>query len=247
MDLRSDDEKKEVPGASLVNKDNPQVIEIWNLVFMQYNRKADGTLENLPARHVDTGMGFERLCRVMEGKHSNYDTGIFAPYISLLEQMSGKKYGRDEQTDIAIRVIADHIRAVAFAIADGQLPSNNGAGYVIRRILRRAVRYGYSFLDFREPFFYRLVEVMDKEMGDSFPEIRSSRQADRKCGAGGRTFVPQYAGKRVGASGADNGRDKRQSHTRGKSIRTIRHIRFPVGPDGPSCAGKRLRDRRGRL
>ena len=176
VDLRSDDEKKEVPGASLVNKDNPQVIEIWNLVFMQYNRKADGTLENLPARHVDTGMGFERLCRVMEGKHSNYDTGIFAPYISLLEQMSGKKYGRDEQTDIAIRVIADHIRAVAFAIADGQLPSNNGAGYVIRRILRRAVRYGYSFLDFREPFFYRLVEVMDKEMGDSFPEIRSSRK-----------------------------------------------------------------------
>ena len=176
VDLRSEEEKAAVKGADLVNKDHPQVIEIWNLVFMQYNRKADGSLEPLPHNHVDTGMGFERLCRVLEGKHSNYDTDIFAPYIHALEQMSGKKYGEDLQTDIAIRVISDHIRAVAFAIADGQLPTNNGAGYVIRRILRRAVRYGYSFLSLKEPFFYRLVDVIDREMGDSFPEIRSSRR-----------------------------------------------------------------------
>lgn len=176
VDLRAETERKNVPGSSLVNKDHPQVIEIWNLVFMQYNRRADGSLEPLPARCVDTGMGFERLCRTLEGKSSNYDTDIFTPYIHALEKMSGKVYGKDEKTDIAIRVIADHIRAVAFAIADGQLPTNGGAGYVIRRILRRAVRYGYSFLDFREPFMYRLVEVMDKEMGDSFPELRASRK-----------------------------------------------------------------------
>ena len=176
VDLRPEAERKTAAGSSLVNKDHPQVIEIWNLVFMQYNRRADGSLEPLPARCVDTGMGFERLCRTLEGKSSNYDTDIFMPYIHTLEKMSGKTYGVDEKTDIAIRVIADHIRAVAFAIADGQLPTNGGAGYVIRRILRRAVRYGYSFLDFREPFMYRLVEVMDKEMGDSFPELRASRK-----------------------------------------------------------------------
>lgn len=176
VDLRPEAERRAVPGRDLVNGDNPQVIEIWNLVFMQYNRRADGSLEPLPARCVDTGMGFERLCRTLEGKHSNYDTDIFRPYIQALEAMSGKRYGQDERTDIALRVVADHIRAVAFAIADGQLPSNAGAGYVIRRILRRAVRYGYSFLDLREPFMYRLVEVMDREMGDSFPELRSSRK-----------------------------------------------------------------------
>ena len=175
VDLRSESERAAISGASLVNKDHPQVIEIWNLVFMQYNRRADGSLENLPSHHVDTGMGFERLCRVLSGKTSNYDTDIFSPYISALEVMSGKKYGEDEKIDIAIRVVADHVRAVAFAVADGQMPSNGGAGYVIRRILRRAVRYGYSFLDMREPFMYRLVEVLDKEMGDSYPEIRASR------------------------------------------------------------------------
>ena len=175
VDLRSESERAAISGASLVNKDHPQVIEIWNLVFMQYNRRADGSLENLPSHHVDTGMGFERLCRVLAGKTSNYDTDIFTPYISALEVMSGKKYGEDEKIDIAIRVVADHVRAVAFAVADGQMPSNGGAGYVIRRILRRAVRYGYSFLDMREPFMYRLVEVLDKEMGDSYPEIRASR------------------------------------------------------------------------
>ena len=176
VDLRPAAERAAVPGRDLVNGDNPQVIEIWNLVFMQYNRRADGSLEPLPARCVDTGMGFERLCRTLEGKASNYDTDIFMPYIHALEQMSGKRYGEDPQTDVAIRVVADHIRAVAFAIADGQLPSNAGAGYVIRRILRRAVRYGYSFLDLREPFMYRLVEVMDREMGDSFPELRAGRK-----------------------------------------------------------------------
>ncbi len=176
VDLRSESERAAISGASLVNKDHPQVIEIWNLVFMQYNRRADGSLENLPSHHVDTGMGFERLCRVLAGKTSNYDTDIFTPYISALEVMSGKKYGEDEKIDIAIRVVADHVRAVAFAVADGQMPSNGGAGYVIRRILRRAVRYGYSFLDMREPFMYRLVEVLDKEMGDSYPEIRASRR-----------------------------------------------------------------------
>lgn len=176
VDLRPAAERAAVPGRELVNRDNPQVIEIWNLVFMQYNRRADGSLESLPARCVDTGMGFERLCRTLEGKASNYDTDIFMPYIHELEKMSGKAYGADEKTDVAIRVIADHIRAVAFAIADGQLPTNAGSGYVIRRILRRAVRYGYSFLDFRQPFMYKLVGLMDREMGDSFPELRASRK-----------------------------------------------------------------------
>ena len=176
VDLRGEEERAAIPGASLVNKDHPQVIEIWNLVFMQYNRRADGSLENLPSQHVDTGMGFERLCRVLAGKSSNYDTDIFTPYIASLEVMSGKKYGEEEKVDIAFRVVADHVRAVAFAVADGQLPSNGGAGYVIRRILRRAVRYGYSFLDMRDPFIYRLVEVLEREMGDSYPEIRASRR-----------------------------------------------------------------------
>lgn len=176
VDLRSDEEKKKVSGASLVNKDHPLVVEIWNLVFMQYNRKADGSLEPLPAKHVDTGMGFERLCMALQGKKSNYDTDVFTPLIREIEIITDAKYGRDEPTDIAIRVIADHIRAVSFSIADGQLPSNTGAGYVIRRILRRAVRYGFTFLGTKEPFMYRLVNVLTQSMGEAFPELSEQKQ-----------------------------------------------------------------------
>ena len=171
VDLRSDEERKAVPGAELVNKGHHLVIEIWNLVFMQYNRKADGSLELLPHRNVDTGMGFERLCMTLQGKQSNYDTDVFTGMIHKIEELSGKEYGKDENVDIAMRVIADHIRAIAFSIADGQLPSNVKAGYVIRRILRRAVRYGYTFLGFEEPFLCRLVGQLVSDMGEFYPEI----------------------------------------------------------------------------
>ena len=171
VDLRSDEERKAVPGAELVNKGHHLVIEIWNLVFMQYNRKADGSLELLPHRNVDTGMGFERLCMTLQGKQSNYDTDVFTGIIHKIEELSGKEYGKDENVDIAMRVIADHIRAIAFSIADGQLPSNVKAGYVIRRILRRAVRYGYTFLGFGEPFLCRLVGQLVSDMGEFYPEI----------------------------------------------------------------------------
>src|SRR5690554_2339274 len=176
VDIRSVEEKAAVPGASLVNRDHPQVVEIWNLVFMQYNRKASGELEPLPAKHVDTGMGFERLCMVMQNVRSNYDTDVFIPLIREIETITNSKYGKKEEVDIAIRVIADHIRAVAFSIADGQLPSNTGAGYVIRRILRRAIRYGFTFLNIREPFMYRLVKVLSDTMGTAFPELREQLQ-----------------------------------------------------------------------
>lgn len=176
VDIRSKEEKDKVSGASLVNKDHPQVVEIWNLVFMQYNRKANGELENLPEKHVDTGMGFERLCMVLQGVQSNYDTDIFTPLIREIETITGYKYGKDEKTDIAIRVVADHIRAVAFSIADGQLPSNTGAGYVIRRILRRAIRYGFTFLGTNKPFIHRLVKVLSEHMGEAFPELREQYQ-----------------------------------------------------------------------
>ncbi|MDE3742753.1 alanine--tRNA ligase [Maribacter polysaccharolyticus] len=176
VDIRSAEEKAKIPGASLVNKDHPLVIEIWNLVFMQYNRKADGSLEPLPEKHVDTGMGFERLCMVLQGVQSNYDTDVFTPIIREIEAITGTDYGKDEASDIAIRVIADHIRAVSFSIADGQLPSNTGAGYVIRRILRRAIRYGFTFLDTKEPFMYRLVNVLTESMGNAFPELKEQRQ-----------------------------------------------------------------------
>ncbi|MDP6922767.1 MAG: alanine--tRNA ligase, partial [Lutibacter sp.] len=175
VDLRSAEERARVSGKSLVNKDHPQVVEIWNLVFMEFNRKADGSLEKLPQKHVDTGMGFERLCMVLQGVQSNYDTDVFSPIIKEIEQRTGKQYGQQEATDIAIRVIADHLRAVAFAIADGQLPSNNGAGYVIRRILRRAVRYGFTFLDMTEPFIYKLVEGLCVQMGPYFPELTTEK------------------------------------------------------------------------
>lgn len=175
VDLRDDTERVKVPGAELVNKDNPLVIEIWNLVFIQFNRKANGSLEELPAKHVDTGMGFERLCMILQDKKSNYDTDVFQTIISEIGKLSGKEYGKNEKDDIAMRVIADHLRAISFAIADGQLPSNNKAGYVIRRILRRAVRYGYTFLGFREAFICKLVEVLKENMGDAFPELKAQQ------------------------------------------------------------------------
>jgi alanyl-tRNA synthetase len=176
VDIRSDEERAQKPGVELVNQDHPQVIEIWNLVFIQYNRKADGKLVELPARHIDTGMGFERLCMVLQGKQSNYDTDIFQTIIHEIGKLSGKKYGENEKDDIAMRVVSDHLRAIAFAIADGQLPSNNKAGYVIRRILRRAVRYGYTFLGFRSPFIYRLVPVLKSLMGGQFKELASQEE-----------------------------------------------------------------------
>ncbi len=175
VDLRSPEEKAKIPGKDLVNQDHPEVIEIWNLVFIEFNRKADGSLEKLPDRHIDTGMGFERLAMVLQGKKSNYDTDIFVPLIQKIENISGKKYGQNNKTDIAMRVIADHVRAVAFSIADGQLPSNTGAGYVIRRILRRAIRYGFTFLDIKEPFMYKLVPTLEQIMGEAFPELKKQK------------------------------------------------------------------------
>ncbi|HJM16675.1 MAG TPA: alanine--tRNA ligase, partial [Flavobacteriales bacterium] len=175
-DNRDDKEREQQNGASLVNKDHPQVIEIWNLVFMQYNRKSDSSLDLLPKKHVDTGMGFERLCMIMQNVKSNYDTDVFTPIISEIEEISNLKYGNDEKIDIAMRVIADHIRAISFSIADGQLPSNVKAGYVIRRILRRAVRYAYTFLDLKEAFMYKLVNVLCNQMEESFPELRSQKE-----------------------------------------------------------------------
>ena len=176
IDLRSEEEKAAVPGVSLVNKDHPLVIEIWNLVFMQYNRKVDGSLEPLPNKVIDTGMGLERLCMALQGKKSNYDTDVFQPLICKLGEMCGKKYGDNKDVDIAMRVVADHVRTIAFSVADGQLPSNAKAGYVIRRILRRAVRYGYTFLGFREAFMYRLIDTLIESMGEAYPEIKA--QAD---------------------------------------------------------------------
>jgi len=171
VDIRSAEEKAKISGDKLVNQDHPQVVEIWNLVFMQYNRKADGSLEKLPSQHVDTGMGFERLCMVLQNKQSNYDTDVFTPLIREIEAVTKSQYGKEDKKDVAIRVISDHIRAVAFSIADGQLPSNSGAGYVIRRILRRAIRYGFTFLDTKEPFIYKLVPTLVKMMGKAFPEL----------------------------------------------------------------------------
>lgn len=175
IDLRSKEEKQKIAGKDLVNKDHPEVIEIWNLVFIQFNRTAQGNLENLPKKHVDTGMGFERLCRVLQNKNSNYDTDIFTPLIEKISELTNFKYGKNENTDVAIRVIADHLRAVCFAIADGELPSNTGAGYVIRRILRRAIRYGFSFLDRKEAFIFKLVAILEKQMGAVFPELKKEK------------------------------------------------------------------------
>ena len=206
VDIRPDEEKAKVPGCDLVNKDNPQVIEIWNLVFMQYNRKADGSLEPLAAKHIDTGMGFERLCMVMQGKRSNYDTDVFQPLIQEIARKCGKRYGEHEDADIAMRVCADHLRAVSFSIADGQLPSNVKAGYVIRRILRRAVRYGYTFLGFNEPFLNTLVPTLVGQMGHQFSELQKQQeliqriileeeQAFLRTLAGGIKRFEEYASK----------------------------------------------------
>ena len=173
VDIRSEKEKSLIPGKDLVNKDHPEVIEIWNLVFIQFNRKTNGSLENLPSKHIDTGMGFERLCMVLQGVKSNYDTDVFSPLIKELENISNVKYSASSKTDIAFRVIVDHLRAVVFSIADGQLPSNNGAGYVIRRILRRGVRYGYTFLNLKSPFIYKLVNTLSNQYSSVFPEIDS--------------------------------------------------------------------------
>ena len=176
VDIRSAEEKAKVSGKDLVNQDHPQVVEIWNLVFMQYNRKANGSLESLPDKHIDTGMGFERLCMVLQGVQSNYDTDVFTPLIREIETITKMKYAKFEEIDVAIRVIADHVRTVAFSIADGQLPSNTGAGYVIRRILRRAIRYGFTFLNKKEAFIYRLVDVLSEKMGEAFPELKAQKQ-----------------------------------------------------------------------
>ena len=176
LDSRTPEEKEKVPGRELVNKDDPQVIEIWNIVFMQFNRKADGSLEPLPMHVIDTGMGFERLVRALQDKHSNYDTDVFQPIIKEISRLSGKQYGKEENIDVAMRVVADHLRAVAFSIADGQLPGNAKAGYVIRRILRRAVRYAYTFLDQKEAFIYKLLPVFIGEMGEAYPELKAQRE-----------------------------------------------------------------------
>ena len=175
-DLRSDADRQERPGAELVNADHPQVIEIWNLVFIQFNRDASGKLHELPAKHIDTGMGFERLCAVLQNKHSTYDTDVFTPLLDWISKESGKVYGQDRPTDIALRVVADHIRAITFTIADGQLPSNTGAGYVVRRILRRAVRYGYRYLGFDQPFLYRLLPLLAHQFGEVFPEVPQQQE-----------------------------------------------------------------------
>ena len=175
VDIRSAEEKAKTPGSELVNKDHPQVVEVWNLVFIEFNRKGNGSLEKLPEKHVDTGMGFERLCMVVQGVQSNYDTDVFIPLIRKIETRTSTSYGSDDPTDIAIRVVADHLRAVSFSIADGQLPSNNGAGYVIRRILRRAIRYAYTFLNQKEPFIYSLVETLTRQMGSAFPELKEQQ------------------------------------------------------------------------
>jgi alanyl-tRNA synthetase len=179
IDIRSAEDKAKVDGATLVNMDHPQVVEVWNLVFIEFNRKANGSLEKLPEKHVDTGMGFERLCMVVQGVQSNYDTDVFTPIIREIETRTATDYGKKEEIDIAIRVIADHLRAVSFSIADGQLPSNNGAGYVIRRILRRAIRYGYTFLNQKEPFIFALVKTLSDQMGDAFPELKDQQDLIR--------------------------------------------------------------------
>ncbi|HNQ13816.1 MAG TPA: alanine--tRNA ligase, partial [Bacteroidia bacterium] len=176
VDIRSDEERIKTDGKTLVNASHPQVIEIWNNVFMEFNRKADGCLEKLPQQHVDTGMGFERLCMVLQGKQSNYDTDVFQNTISFISEKSGIKYGVNEKTDIAMRVMSDHIRAIVFTIADGQLPSNNKAGYVIRRILRRAVRYAYTFLKFKQPFLYKMVNILADQFADTFPEVSQQKE-----------------------------------------------------------------------
>lgn len=176
IDLRPNEDRQKVDGASLVNMDDPRVIEIWNLVFIQFNRQGDGSLQTLPAKHVDTGMGFERVCAVLQGKMSNYDSDVFTPLLNKIAELAGLKYGENEEKDIAMRVIADHIRAVSFSIADGASPGNDGRGYVIRRIQRRAIRYGWDKLGFKEPFMYKLVSVLANQFKEVFPEIVAQQE-----------------------------------------------------------------------
>ena len=211
IDLRDEEEKQRVPGAELVNKDNPLVIEIWNLVFMQYNRLANGTLEPLKAKHIDTGMGFERLCMVLQGKKSNYDTDVFQPLIQAIARMANMTYGEKEDADIAMRVIADHLRAVSFSIADGQLPSNAKAGYVIRRILRRAVRYGYTFLGFKQPFMNELVRTLVDQMGGQYPELVSQKELIRRI-----ILEEEQSFLKTLANGINRFEDYLQGHADGK-------------------------------
>jgi alanyl-tRNA synthetase len=191
IDLRGEEEKSKISGADLVNQDHPQVIEVWNLVFIEFNRKADGSLESLPQKHVDTGMGFERLCMVLQGKTSNYDTDVFTPLIKEIETLTASKYGTDLNTDRAIRVIADHLRTVYLAITDGQLPSNTGAGYVIRRILRRAIRYGFTFLNQKEPFIYHLVDTLKNQLKSAFSRTGQAKNHFCQRNSGGRKLFPQ--------------------------------------------------------
>jgi len=219
VDLRSDDERAKISGKSLVNQDHPLVVEIWNLVFIQYNRKANGELEKLPSQHVDTGMGFERLAMTVQGKKSNYDTDIFQPLIQNIAKLSNKTYGENEENDIAMRVISDHLRAISFSIADGQLPSNTGAGYVIRRILRRAVRYAYTFLGHKEPVMYKMFEVMLAEMGDAYPELQKQKDIIEKV-----IFEEEQAflrtlekGIRILEGNIDNLKQKNKNELDGKS------------------------------
>ena len=216
IDSRSEEEKAQIPGNQLVNKDHPQVIEIWNLVFMQFNRKADGSLEGLPAKVIDTGMGFERLVRTLQGKTSNYDTDVFQPMLKAIAEMAGTTYGQDNQKDIAMRVIADHIRTIAFSITDGQLPSNAKAGYVIRRILRRAVRYGYTFLGQKQAFMYKLLPVLIENMGEAYPELNAQKSTDRESDQRRRRIFPAHTGNRYPSVGQDyercqSCREKRRS------------------------------------
>ncbi len=232
LDLRDEADREKVPGKDLVNRNHPLVIEIWNLVFIQFNRKAGGQLENLPEKHVDTGMGFERLCMALQGKKSNYDTDLFRPVIREIESRSGKKYGSSEASDVAMRVVADHLRAISFAIADGQLPSNNKAGYVIRRILRRAVRYGFTYLEQKEPFIYTLVPVLVSLMGGTFPELKAQEELiSRVIREEEQSFL----------STLDTGiglLDRLTEEARKEKRQVIRHIRFSAGSDRTDPGGE---------
>ena len=232
LDSRTPEEKAKTPGRELVNKDDPQVIEIWNIVFMQYERKANGSLVPLPMHVIDTGMGFERLVRAMQDKHSNYDTDIFQPIIKEEEAITGLKYGVSEETDVAMRVCADHLRAVAFSIADGQLPSNAKAGYVIRRILRRAVRYAYTFLGQKEAFIYKLIPVLTREMGEAFPELKAQHDLILHVIKEEEDSFLRTLEKGINLLSSAMEELKKQGKTQldGAGFPPVRHLRFPARP-----------------